>query len=114
MPLEMRHRAQDGLELQASGVRVVLAPDAKHREARARENCDEAELVVARKTVPEVRAEIRDDQERRSVEDDPFTRVPRSDVFAPFSPDQVDEERNGEEEGDPQQHSDRGERAVEV
>ncbi len=45
----------------------MVAPDPEHGETGAREHRDEAELVVAWETVPEVRTEIRDDQQRAAV-----------------------------------------------
>src|SRR5919204_4585322 len=73
VPLEVRQRTKEGLQSHlALRVGVAVTPYTKHGVARARNHPNEGKRVVARKALPEVGADSRDDHERGAVEDDAF------------------------------------------
>src|SRR5881409_2064257 len=111
-----RSRCGKGLRrrLRRSALRIGMppAPHAEHRVPAAGHDAQEAELLVPGEPVPEVEAERRHDEERRTVEDDTLARRPALDLAASLPPHQIDEESDGEKERDPHQHPDCGQGGV--
>ncbi len=89
---------------QLDGVRSLVPPDPPHGEAAEDERPEEGERAEpARDAAVEERADIGDDQQRPAVEHRPRARGPRADLLPPLAPEQEDEERDGQEEGDLEQ-----------
>ena len=95
-------------------VPVLAAPDAHDGERARREHEDECERVAALRQAVAERHPDRDDREPdRRVEDPPAPVRPGLDVPAALAPDEEEKERDGEEEGDPEDAADGREHGLE-
>src|SRR5947209_4106673 len=108
-PSQARSRT---LTAPASAEGVLVAPDPPHREAAEGEHEDEREGIEPRGRGVDVGADVGHDQERGAVEGELSAPRPHRDLGAALAPDHVDEEGDRDEERDPDQRSDRGQRRL--
>src|SRR2546427_6613254 len=96
----------------ASAEGVLVAPDPPHREAAEGEHEDEREGIEPRGRGVDVGADVGHDQERGAVEGELSAPRPHRDLGAALAPDHVDEEGDRDEERNPNQRPDRGQRRL--